>query len=62
MSLPTPSREQIQKPGSEGRCPPEKVDGDNPSYSASITIGNHVLKIDHSGGSKSDPAPAMPGA
>jgi hypothetical protein len=62
MNYTMPSHDQIQTPGSEGSCPPEKTDGDNPSISLSDLTPNQGDQRNFSGSQTSDPAPAKTGA
>ena len=52
----------IHSPGSEGSCPPEKVEGDNPSISASAALPQQGDQRHKGGSGGADATPAMPGA
>ena len=61
-NLPDPSHDQIMKPGQEGTCE-HPLEGSNPStYPTSVTLPDKGDTRNKSGGSNSDPCPAMPGA
>ncbi len=55
-------QDEIHMPGSEGSCPPERVDGDNPSYSANAALPDQGDQRIKASGGGADPTPAMPGA
>jgi len=53
----------IMTPGSEGSCPPEPVDGDNPGgFPSSVSLPDQGDQRHKASGSGADPTPAKPGA